>query len=102
MKYKCHLFFQTLGTKLKIDIIFKLKEKPLGVVELAKELNQERSKVSHALLFLSDCDFVKVRPSGKKRIYSLNDDTILPLLDLVEKHMKKHCKTCKKKIKNKG
>ena len=96
MKNKCHLFFETLGTKLKIDIIIKLKEKPLSVSELSEKLNQERSKVSHALISLLDCDFVNVKKDGKKRIYSLNKDTILPLLDLVERHVKKYCKFCKK------
>lgn len=96
MKNKCHLFFETLSTKLKIDIITKLKEKQLSVNELSSQLKQERSKVSHALLSLHKCNFVKFRKDGKKRIYSLNTETILPLLLLIEKHIKKYCKICKK------
>jgi len=96
MKDKCHLFFETLGTYLKIDIILKLREKSFGVTELSKKLNQERSKVSHALISLLNCGFVNVRKDNKKRIYSLNRDTIPPLLNLVEKHVKKYCKVCKK------
>ena len=96
MKDGCHLFFETLGTRLKTDIILKLKEKPLSVVELAKNFNQERSNVSHALISLLDCGFVNVRKDSKRRIYSLNKDTILPLLNLVDKHIKKYCKVCKK------
>ncbi|MBN2479430.1 MAG: helix-turn-helix transcriptional regulator [Parachlamydiales bacterium] len=90
------VFFETLGTKLKIDLILKLKEKPSSVSELSKKLNQERSKVSHALISLLECSFISVKKEGKKRIYSLNEDTILPLLKLVEKHVKKYCKVCKK------
>lgn len=86
-----------MGTRLKIGIILKLKEKPLGVAELSERLNQERSKVSHALISLLDCGFVNVRKDSRKRIYSLNKDTILPLLILVEKHVKKYCKACKKR-----
>ncbi len=97
MKEECHLFFGTLGTRLKTDIIIKLKEKPLNVTELSEKLNQERSKVSHALSSLLDCRFVNVKKDNKKRIYSLNRDTILPLLDLVEKHVKRYCKVCKKR-----
>ncbi|MDP3883105.1 MAG: helix-turn-helix domain-containing protein [Candidatus Staskawiczbacteria bacterium] len=92
----CHLFFETLGTKLKTDLLLQLREKPQSVVELAKELGEERSKVSHALLSLLECNFVRVEENGKNRIYSLNKDTILPLLNLVEKHMKNYCKICKK------
>ncbi|MEK6892786.1 MAG: ArsR family transcriptional regulator [Nanoarchaeota archaeon] len=99
MKNKCHLFFETLGTRLKIDIIFKLKENQLNVNELSTELNQERSKVSHALISLLDCGFVNVKKEGKRRVYSLNKNTILPLLNLVEKHVRLYCKTCEKHMK---
>ena len=95
MKENCYLFFETLGNRLKIDIITGLKEEPLSVNELSEKLGQERSKVSHALISLSDCGFVKVKKSGRRRIYSLNMDTIMPLLDIVEKHVKKYCKACK-------
>jgi DNA-binding transcriptional ArsR family regulator len=82
MKADYHLFFETLGTELKLD-----------------KINEERSKVSHALLSLHDCVFVNVRKEGKRRIYSLNKDTIEPLLNLVEKHVNKYCKVCKKSSK---
>jgi len=98
MKDKCHLFFETLSTRLKIDIITKLKKESFGVNELSKELGQERSKVSHALKSLLECGFVIVKKDGRKRVYSLNIDTIMPLLSLVEKHVKKYCKVCKKKV----
>lgn len=96
MKNECHLFFETLSTELKVNIITKLKERPLCVNDLSRKLKQERSKVSHALLSLHECGFVMVKKEGKKRIYSLNKETILPLLNLVEKHVKKYCKGCKK------
>ena len=99
MKADCYLFFETLGSGLKIDIINKLKDNRLNVNELSTQLDQERSKVSHALKSLLDCNFVKVRKEGKNRFYSLNTDTILPIMDLVEKHIKKYCKICNK-IKN--
>lgn len=96
MKEKCHLFFETLGTGLKISIISELKNGSLSVNELSKKLNQERSKVSHALKSLLECGFVSVKNKSRERIYSLNTDTIIPLLSLVEKHVKKYCKVCKK------
>jgi len=99
MRSRCHLFFETLGNKLKIDIILKLKEGPLSVNELAEKIGQERSSVSHALISFSDCGFARAKNDGKKRIYSLNKETILPLLDLVERHIKKYCKVCRKQNK---
>ena len=96
MKNNCHLFFETLGTRLKVDIIIRLKEKPLSVSELSKNLNKERSRVSHALNTLLECGFVRVKKAGKRRIYYLNTDTIMPLLNIVEKHVKKYCRICRK------
>ena len=92
-----HIFFETLGTKLKIDILARLKRSSLSVNELSEQLNQERSKVSHALRSLLACNFVKVKKDGRQRIYSLNSDTITPLFDLVEEHLRKYCKVCKRK-----
>jgi len=95
-KSRCNLFFETLGTSLKIDIITELKHGALNVNELARKLNQERSKVSHALLSLEECRFVNARKEGKRRIYSLNKETIIPLINLAERHVKKYCKACRK------
>ena len=95
MMHECHVFFETLGYKLKLNIISKLKEKPMIVTELSEELNQERSKVSHALISLLDCKFIHVKKDGRKRIYSLNSETILPLLNIANIHIKKFCKKCK-------
>ena len=92
MTRECHLFFETLGTKVKLDILTSLREGPLSVNELSRAVNHERSKVSHALRSLHDCRFVVVSKDGRRRIYSLNTDTIVPLLDLVERHMNTYCK----------
>ena len=98
MTRECHLFFETLGTKVKLDILTTLREGPLSVNELSRAVNHERSKVSHALRSLHDCRFVVVSKDGRRRIYSLNTDTIVPLLDLVERHMNTYCmgKGCNK------
>lgn len=89
------MFFGNLANPLKIEIITALKEKPLSVSEIAKKLNVEQSKLSHALKALNNCSIVKVKQSGKKRIYSLNKETILPMLKIIDKHESKFCKECK-------
>jgi len=96
MKPHCHLFFETLGNRLKMDIIIALKESPLSVNELALGVKQERSKVSHALKSLLECSFVSSAKRGRQRIYSLNKKTITPLMNLVERHMKSYCTVCKR------
>ena len=91
-----NIFFSTLSNPLRIKIIESLKEKEKNVSELSKELKVEQSKISHALSTLRKCKIVECSPKGKERIYKLNKKTILPILDLIDKHSKKHCKgNCK-------
>jgi DNA-binding transcriptional ArsR family regulator len=74
-----------------MKIIDSLKKGAKSVNQICKDINEEQSKVSHNLKKLTDCHFLDVERSGKKRIYSLNKDTIMPLLNMVSNHVKKHC-----------
>jgi len=87
-----HIFFTNLANPLKIDIITSLRNKEKSVTELSQEINVEQSKVSHALSSLKCCNIVKVNQKGKQRIYSLNKKTIIPMLDLIDKHSRTFCK----------
>ncbi len=74
-----------------------LKNKPMSVTELSKAMKEEQSKISHNLPKLSKCSVLSVKQQGKKRIYSLNKETVMPMIRLVEKHVEKHCDMrCKK------
>lgn len=86
-----HIFFTNLANPLKIDIITTLKERQRSVTEIAKRLNVEQSKVSHALASLKCCNIVEVKQEGKQRIYFLNKRTIVPMLKLIDKHAKTFC-----------
>lgn len=89
-----HIFFSKLANPLKIDILVSLKNKDKSVLELSKDLDIEQSKLSHALKALKCCNIVNVKKEGKKRIYSVNKETILPMLKLIDKHEKCYCKCC--------
>ena len=94
MKNKYYIFFGNLANPLKIDILSALKEKPMSVLELASKLKVEQSKLSHALGSLRRCSIVQVKQEGKKRIYQLNKKTIVPMLELIDKHEREFCKEC--------
>ena len=87
-------FFNNFAQRTKLSIILILKEKPLSVTEISQKISEEQSKVSHSLKKLTECNILTVKKSGKQRIYSLNRNTVLPLLNLVEEHVKHHCKKC--------
>lgn len=94
MTNKYYLFFGNLANPLKIEIITLLKEKDLSVLELSRGLKSEQSKISHALCSLKHCSIVNVKQQGKKRIYSLNKETIMPMLEIIDKHEHKFCGKC--------
>ncbi|MEK6945445.1 MAG: metalloregulator ArsR/SmtB family transcription factor [Nanoarchaeota archaeon] len=88
-----HFFFSNLANPLRIDIILSLRDKEKSVTKLYKELGVEQSKLSHALAALRCCNIVESKKKGKERIYFLNRKTILPMLDLINKHSTNFCKT---------
>jgi len=95
MKKTYAIFFRNLANPLKLKIIAALEEKPMNVNDLTRELKAEQSKVSHALALLRCCSIVTAKKDGKERIYSLNKETILPMLRLIDKHETKYCAKCK-------
>ena len=91
---KYHIFFRKLANPLKVEIISALKQKPYTVKALSKKLKIEQSKLSHALISLACCRIVQAKQRGRERVYSLNKETIIPILKLIDKHEKKFCKCC--------
>jgi DNA-binding transcriptional ArsR family regulator len=85
------LFFETISNKVRIRILQLLQKRPMPVNEICQYLGEEQSKVSHNLKRLTDCHLVEAERKGKQKIYSLNTETMLPLMKLVEEHVKKYC-----------
>jgi DNA-binding transcriptional ArsR family regulator len=95
----CYKFFVNLANPTRLAILEQLMKKPMIVNDLAKELGQEQSMVSHNLKPLLECNFVYTKRDGKKHIYLVNKTTVGELFRTVEKHAKLFCKAagnCKK------
>ncbi len=86
------LFFKAFSNETRLDIIQALRKKPLTVTEICDKTGFEQSRVSHNLRCLEHCGFVKVTPNGNFRKYALDDGTIIPIVDLFEKHIQKYRK----------
>ena len=84
------LFFKAFSNKTRLEIIQLLKKKPLTVTEICNKTGFEQSRVSHNLKCLENCGFVTVTPNGNFRKYELDTETIVPIIDLFEKHIKKY------------
>jgi len=72
-------------------IIIELRKGDKSVNELVESIKVEQSKLSHALASLKCCKIVESKIEGKKRIYSLNKKTIVPMLEIIDKHEKNFC-----------
>ncbi|HEY4699482.1 MAG TPA: metalloregulator ArsR/SmtB family transcription factor [Nitrososphaerales archaeon] len=87
----CSIFFTTLSNPTRLAILELLRKEPKTVTEISDELNQEQSMISHNLRPLVRCGFVFVEKRWKERIYSLNNDTIEPVFEILIRHFNKYC-----------
>ncbi len=84
------LFMRAFSNRTRFAIISELRAGPKSVGELCESLSLEQSLVSHNLKCLLDCGFVTVEREGKNRIYELENETIAPLLGLIDKHVARY------------
>jgi DNA-binding transcriptional ArsR family regulator len=87
----CYRFFTNLANPTRIATLQQLMNRPMSVNEIALALGQEQSMISHNLKPLLDCNFVTTQKKGKKRIYSINHETIDPIFKIVENHAGRFC-----------
>ena len=85
------IFFGTLISEPRLKIINLLRKEKKNVSELMKELKMEQTAISHNLSRLKKCGFVIDESDGKFHYYKLNNETIRPLMEIIEKHMSEHC-----------
>ncbi len=84
------LFFKAFSNKTRLEIISLLRKGSITVTEICEKTGFEQSRVSHNLRCLENCGFVKVTSNGNFRKYALDKETMVPIVDLFEKHIKKY------------
>ena len=80
--------FRAFDNEIRREILKSLERHERCVMEIVKELRYDQTTVSHNLRYLNDCGLVFVHRQGKQRIYKINERTVLPLMKLIDKHMK--------------
>ncbi len=85
------IFFGTLVSEPRLKIINLLRKGKKNVSEIMDELKMDQTIVSHNLARLKKCGFVKTEIDGKYRYYSLTQETIKPLMEMIDKHMSRYC-----------
>ena len=90
-KMPYRLFFNAFSNDTRFEIVRLLKNgRPKNVTEIYKSLGFKQSRVSRNLKCLIECGFVNVERNGKHRIYSLNKETIYPMIGLIDRHIQKY------------
>ncbi len=85
-------FFEVISGKTRLRIIESLTGSDMCVGDICECTGEEQSKISHNLRILLECHVVNQRKEGKRRFYSLNEKTIVPIMRLVNEHVKSNCK----------
>jgi DNA-binding transcriptional ArsR family regulator len=85
------VFFETLANQNRLRIINALRQGEKNVTEIVKRTGLEQTCVSHCLARLERCGFVSAKRQGKYKAYSLNTETIEPLMGLIDSHTRKYC-----------
>ena len=81
------LLFQALANESRLSIINLLRTGSKNVGEMSRTLGLEQTVVSHGLRCLTFCGLVTGERVGKTRIYSLNPETVEPILRLADRHV---------------
>ena len=85
-------FFAALSGNRRLEIIQQLLlNSPQNVTEIAAATGIEQSMVSRNLSQLLACEFVHLEVRGKHRYYSLNEETVVQLFKLIDRHIEKFC-----------
>lgn len=86
------LFFKALSNDTRLRIIDLLRKGPRNATDIGEALDIEQSMVSHNLACLINCGFVIAKQYGKNKVCSLNRQTVVPLLEIIDGHIKEYGK----------
>jgi len=92
------LLFTALSNDCRVSILNLLRNGPKNVGEISEGLKIEQTMASHNLKCLAFCGLVTSQRLGKTIEYTLNRETVEPILRLADKHISKYAinlRTCK-------
>jgi len=88
---KMSLFMKVMSDSTRVKILFAIKDKPKSVTEIQDLVGATQSAVSHQLSLMRRMNIVDTKRDGNKIYYSLADDGIDKVLDIVKKHIWQEC-----------
>ena len=82
----CNLL-KILGEPSRIKIVLALAEGEMCVYHIVKAVGSNQSAVSHQWRILRENKVIKARREGQNIIYSLDDEHIMQIVNLVKIHV---------------
>ena len=80
--------FKVFSDSSRIKILYTIMDGEMCVCHIAEKINMTHSAVSHQLKTLKQSRLVKSRKAGKEVYYSLDDEHIKKILNVVIEHIK--------------
>ncbi len=80
-------FFKVLADETRLKILFALLSGNKCVMHISEHVKMSQSAVSHQLAILRRANLVKVARSGKTQVYSIADEHVRLVLDMVSLHI---------------
>ncbi len=85
--YNITNLLKILGEPSRLKIVLALSEGEMCVYHLTEAINLNQSAVSHQLRILRENKVIKSRREGKNIVYSLDDEHIMQIINLVKIHI---------------
>lgn len=82
--------FKVFGDTTRMKIISALLEAELCVGDIAEITNSTQSAISHQLRVLKQAKLVKFRKEGKTVYYSLDDEHVSEMYEIVKRHIEEN------------
>ena len=84
---KVNKFCDCISNDTRFKILWALKSNSLCVCDIANVLSMTKSATSHQLKILKDANIIISEKKGKEVLYSIADDHIKIILDMVAIHV---------------
>ncbi len=82
--------FKAISEPSRLKILFALRQGEMCVYHIVEAVGGTQSAVSHQLRILRDARMIKARRDGQNIVYSLADEHVVAVLELVCTHL--NCK----------
>ena len=83
-------FLKVMSDRTRLRILIELMQGTLCVMHISERVGMSQSATSHQLAVLRRADLVKMTRKGKTAVYSISDEHVRLMLDMVRLHIEEN------------